>query len=102
MFITDYSGGFFDYLIMNKPLISFAPDLVEYSREWDFSYDIQATFPGPICTEFKQLKDAVFRIDNKEESESWKTKREVVRKLVIGNNTGQACDLIYKRVCGNS
>ncbi len=102
LFITDYSGGFFDYLIMNKPLISFAPDLVEYSREWDFSYDIQATFPGPICTEFKQLKDAVFRIDNKEESESWKTKREVVRKLVIGNNTGQACDLIYKRVCGNS
>jgi CDP-glycerol glycerophosphotransferase (TagB/SpsB family) len=102
LFITDYSGGFYDFLIMNKPLISFAPDLVEYSQNHDFTHDFQSIFPGPICTEFIQLKDAISMIENKSHDESWRTKRETVRKLLIGNNTGQACDVIYKRVCGNS
>ena len=102
LFITDYSGGFYDFLIMNKPLISFAPDLVEYSQNHDFTHDFQAIFPGPICTDFNQLIDAISLVEDRGHYESWKTKRETVRKLLIGNNTGQACDLIYKRVCGNS
>lgn len=50
LLITDYSSMFFDYDLTGKPVVSFAPDLAEYSstiRGLYFTY--QETFPGPIA-----------------------------------------------------
>ncbi|WP_427869679.1 bifunctional glycosyltransferase/CDP-glycerol:glycerophosphate glycerophosphotransferase [Leucobacter luti] len=50
MLITDYSSMFFDYDLTGKPVVSFAPDLAEYSSTIRGLYfDYQETFPGPIA-----------------------------------------------------
>lgn len=54
--ITDYSSCFFDFMLTNKPMISFAYDLDYYSQvERGFFYQIEDIFPGPICIEFGEL-----------------------------------------------
>lgn len=54
--ITDYSSIFFDYLLLNLPIIFFAPDLKEYierSRELYFTYE--DFVPGPIAQTHSEL-----------------------------------------------
>lgn len=70
LLITDYSSIFFDYLLLNRPIIFFAPDLQEYierSRELYFKYD--EFVPGPIARTHNDLASelkefAVNRTDN--------------------------------------
>ncbi|MDO4322943.1 MAG: CDP-glycerol glycerophosphotransferase family protein [Lachnospiraceae bacterium] len=52
--ITDYSSVMFDYLIYQKPLILFAPDLKEYEDGRGFYIDYSA-MPFPITEDAEQL-----------------------------------------------
>ena len=47
--ISDYSATIFDYSILERPIICFAYDLEEYSKERGFAMDIQAEVPGGIA-----------------------------------------------------
>ena len=47
--ITDYSSVFFEYLIMDKPIIFFAPDFEEYYAKRGFYLDYE-DLPGDIIT----------------------------------------------------
>lgn len=52
--ITDYSSVMFDYLIYQKPLVLFAPDLKEYEDGRGFYIDY-AAMPFPITQNAEQL-----------------------------------------------
>ena len=51
--ITDYSSCALDYMLLNKPIISYAPDLTFYSR--GFLYDFSSVFPGKVISDFEEL-----------------------------------------------
>ena len=63
--ITDYSSIFFDYLLLNNPIIFFQPDLTEYKKIIDLHYDIDL-FPG-------------------HKANNWDNVIEIIEKL-FGNN----------------
>ncbi|WP_137625625.1 CDP-glycerol glycerophosphotransferase family protein [Lactiplantibacillus pingfangensis] len=61
--ITDYSSVCFEYALLNRPMIFFAPDLADYMQSRNFYFDYFDFIPGPLAetTEslIKQLKQPV-------------------------------------------
>lgn len=61
--ITDYSSSFIDYMLTGKPAISFAYDYDKYMiMERGAFYDLDFVFPGPVCRDFAQFRDALQRL----------------------------------------
>lgn len=58
LLITDYSSVLFDYLIYEKPVLLFAPDLKEYERERGFYIDYRS-MPFPIVEKGEELPEAI-------------------------------------------
>lgn len=60
LLITDYSSCFIDFMLTDKPMISFAYDLDHYmSVERGLFYDLEQVFPGAVCRDFCQLQRAL-------------------------------------------
>ncbi len=83
--ITDYSSVFFDFLLLNKPLI-FAPfDYEEYRQNnADFYYDYQQVTPGPKCNNWDEVKREILRLIelfNNDKIDSYASERERVKKM---------------------
>ena len=54
--ITDYSSIYFDFLLLNRPILFFDYDYDEYSSNMNgFVYDYQETAPGPKVTSQQAL-----------------------------------------------
>lgn len=60
MLITDYSSTALDFMLTKRPIVSFAPDLDEYSR--GYLYSFRDVFPGPILRTFDDLLVSVEKI----------------------------------------
>jgi CDP-ribitol ribitolphosphotransferase len=46
--ITDYSSAIFEFALLGRPIVFFAPDRAAYERERGFYFDFSAEAPGPI------------------------------------------------------
>ena len=58
--LTDYSSCYIDYLLLDKPVISFAYDLKQYTTsERGLYFDLNEVFPGYICKDVNMLLDAI-------------------------------------------
>jgi CDP-glycerol glycerophosphotransferase (TagB/SpsB family) len=47
--ITDYSGAYFDYLLLDRPIIFTPFDLNKYVSEWGLYENYDEATPGPKC-----------------------------------------------------
>ena len=62
--ITDYSSIFFDYLLLDRPIIHFAADLDSYRfRDRGFSYRFEDVRCGPVCSNLSSLMTQLARLD---------------------------------------
>jgi CDP-ribitol ribitolphosphotransferase len=52
--ITDYSSAIYEFSLLGRPMIFFAPDHEAYERERGFYFDYRTGVPGPI---FEQTAD---------------------------------------------
>ena len=60
LLITDYSSVFFDYAILNRPVIFFMYDLENYRDQLrGFYIDIEKDAPGPIVQTESELFQAI-------------------------------------------
>ena len=56
--ITDYSSTYIDYLLTNKPICFFIPDLEEYKNNRGFVFDdFNEMLVGPVCRNTEDLCD---------------------------------------------
>lgn len=46
--VTDYSSVIFEYALLGRPMVFFAPDLDAYEHERGFYFDYRAGVPGPV------------------------------------------------------
>ena len=61
--VTDYSSVFFDYAILNRPMIFFAYDLESYiQKERGMYFDYETLVPGPIVHDEHELLSALRRL----------------------------------------
>ena len=62
--ITDYSSIFFDYLLLDRPIIHFAADLDSYRfRDRGFSYRFEDVRCGPVCSNLSSLMGQLARLE---------------------------------------
>ncbi|MGP5582176.1 CDP-glycerol glycerophosphotransferase family protein [Glutamicibacter arilaitensis] len=94
--ITDYSSVFFDYAILNRPIIFFAYDLDLYRDELrGFYLDYEAELPGPIVKDTAQLFDQIAAIFNDSDNISQPIPfhfHEKYTKLEDGGASGRVVD----------
>lgn len=57
--ITDYSAILFDFTIMKKPIVLYAPDLEEYKATRGIYIDYENTVPAPICSTEDEVIEAI-------------------------------------------
>jgi CDP-glycerol glycerophosphotransferase (TagB/SpsB family) len=46
--VTDYSSAIFEFALLGRPMVFFAPDYEAYERERGFYFDYRTGVPGPI------------------------------------------------------
>ncbi|MFV2017766.1 bifunctional glycosyltransferase/CDP-glycerol:glycerophosphate glycerophosphotransferase [Micromonospora sp. LOL_023] len=64
--ITDYSSAMFDYAVLDRPIVIYAPDAEAYAMARGVYFDITTEAPGAVATTFGHLLD-LFRtavVDN--------------------------------------
>lgn len=72
--ITDYSSVYFDFLILNKPIV-FAPfDLISYGNEHGFYYNYDEMTPGPKAMNWDEVISMLKKI--LEGKDEFKSKRK--------------------------
>ncbi|WP_080843997.1 CDP-glycerol glycerophosphotransferase family protein [Cytobacillus gottheilii] len=60
--ITDYSSVFFDYLLLDKPIIFYTPDYEEYISDRGLLLEpFDFWSPGKKCNNIKELKEAILQ-----------------------------------------
>lgn len=97
MLITDYSSVFFDYLIVDKPIVFYPFDLDTYLNEnREFYFNYEDFVPGRIAKDFQELCTYIF---DKEEAK-YATKRAQMKnvfwKYQVGNSSSAIIDIINK------
>jgi teichoic acid ribitol-phosphate primase len=48
LLVTDYSSAIYEYALLGRPMVFFAPDHEAYERERGFYFDYRTGLPGPI------------------------------------------------------
>jgi len=95
--ITDYSSVYFDYLLLNRPIV-FAPfdidDYIKKDREfYDSYYDVT---PGPKAKNWEEvlvyIKEAI------EEPEKYKAERERINKMFNQYQDANSSERVYKAI----
>lgn len=57
--ITDYSSAIFEFALLGRPMLFFAPDYEDYEAERGFYFDYRTGVPGPIFAETEQVAQAL-------------------------------------------
>lgn len=57
--VTDYSSVIFEFALLGRPIVFFAPDLDAYERERGFYLDYRADVPGPVTSTTHELVAAL-------------------------------------------
>jgi CDP-ribitol ribitolphosphotransferase / teichoic acid ribitol-phosphate polymerase len=89
--ISDYSSVIFDYSLLNKPMISYIPDIDEYKQDIGLNIDFN-DFPGPVCTDEDQLMEALKFEDYDYDKLSYFQMKYMV--YTDGRNTSRVVDTI--------
>lgn len=97
LLITDYSSIYFDYLLLDRPIIFTPTDLNEYRSNRGLllePYDFWT--PGYKCLNQEVLQEMIYLClkDSTQYKEERKVIRDIVHKYQDGNSTDRVMDLI--------
>lgn len=99
MIITDYSGVYLDYLVLNRPIIHYVTDYIDYiDNERSLKYDFDDVSGGPVVFSkeqlIKELKNYIQNVDN------YISVRNKVNIMMNSYEEGIASESIIKKVLG--
>ncbi len=94
--ITDYSGVWVDYLLMNKPIISYCYDMDQYLEERGILYDYNAVFPGKVNLSFNAFFDDFKNAINGNITKKQVKIRNLFHEYYDGKNSNRVCDRIIE------
>jgi CDP-glycerol glycerophosphotransferase (TagB/SpsB family) len=94
--VTDYSGIFYDFLLIGKPIIFIPYDIEEYSLRTGFLLDYNNITPGPKIHSQKEFVHIInqYITDPYKDNE----KRLFIKNLFHKYFDGKACERIYDEI----
>ncbi|WP_052681295.1 bifunctional glycosyltransferase/CDP-glycerol:glycerophosphate glycerophosphotransferase [Saccharothrix sp. ST-888] len=90
--VTDYSSVMFDYAVLDRPMVVFAPDWAEYCRVRGVYFDLLATPPGAVATETAEVADALLAGDPQPGA------RAAFRERFCPWDDGRAAERVVRRI----
>ena len=93
MLITDYSSIFYDFMVFDRPMFFFDYDVKEYERHIGFAVDYENFAVGYRP---KTQKQFIADLEDAKKNDSYKTKRNEIKKLTIGDSKSNCGDLIQR------
>ena len=95
LLITDYSSIFFDFLLLDKPIVFFPYDLEHYlSQDRAMYFDYDSMTPGPKCQTYDHLEDQVKKVLSKKYEDEYAEMREKISQLAHDHKDNQASERI--------
>lgn len=96
LLVTDYSSIFFDYLLLDRPVLFYAYDRERYvSQDRNLLFDYEALTPGPRLENFDALLQSIADTLDSHEDEQWATRRSEVRALTFDHADARASERIW-------
>lgn len=96
--ITDYSSIYFDYLLLDRPIIFFSYDMETYlleSREFYFEYE--KVTPGCRVKDQQSLFEAIREMKKDEKNSIYSRERRKWKDYVFQSEGGY-CEALYKKI----
>ncbi|MGW0503132.1 bifunctional glycosyltransferase/CDP-glycerol:glycerophosphate glycerophosphotransferase [Micromonospora sp. NPDC003241] len=94
--VTDYSSAMFDYAVLDRPIVVYAPDWDAYRLTRGVYFDVTAEAPGAVARTFPDLLD-VFRSGASETPEADRA-RAAFRERFCSLEDGHAAERVARRV----
>ncbi|MEU5779635.1 bifunctional glycosyltransferase/CDP-glycerol:glycerophosphate glycerophosphotransferase [Micromonospora lupini] len=94
--VTDYSSAMFDYAVLDRPIVLYAPDWEAYRLARGVYFDVTAEPPGAVATTFADLLD-LFRTDAVRSDAADKA-RQHFRGRFCHLDDGRAAERVVRRV----
>ncbi|MBU2667604.1 bifunctional glycosyltransferase family 2 protein/CDP-glycerol:glycerophosphate glycerophosphotransferase [Actinoplanes bogorensis] len=94
--LTDYSSAMFDFAVLDRPIIIFAPDWPVYRDLRGTYFDLLAEPPGAVATDFAGLTDLFGR--GAYTDENAEAARSAFRKRFCALDDGHAAERVVRRV----
>ena len=80
--VTDYSSIYFDFLLLDRPVVFFCYDLDSYTRDdRALLFDYQTMTPGPKARTMAELVSALHQVAAGDDP--WRAERALVASLVF-------------------
>jgi CDP-glycerol glycerophosphotransferase (TagB/SpsB family) len=94
--VTDYSSLMFDYAVLDRPIVIFAPDWETYRTKRGVYFDLLHEAPGVVCRTAQEL--AATLASGEYETEAAGSARKVFRERFCGWEDGHASERVVRRV----
>lgn len=93
--VTDYSSIYFDFLLLDRPIVFYAYDYENYvANDRSLLFDYEVMTPGEKVRDPVYLLEAIIdALDNK--SDKWRSEREKVRSMVFDHLDDQASARLF-------
>lgn len=92
--LTDYSGIFYDFLLLDRPIVFYAPDLEAYIDDRGLYFDYHDHVPGPVAKTPAELATAIQ--DVLQTPDQHAADRQAVREQFYTDPDGKACERVYR------
>jgi CDP-glycerol glycerophosphotransferase (TagB/SpsB family) len=96
LLVTDYSSLMFDYAVLDRPIVIYAPDWETYRTERGTYFDLMAEPPGAVATTQAELTD-VLRSGQAEDAVSAALRSEF-RARYCSLEDGRAAERVVRRL----
>lgn len=94
--ITDYSSVVFEYSLLERPIVFFAPDLDDYDDWRGFYYPYEEMTPGPVCRTNEEMVEWAGNLKSGFDRQQVRAFKEKFMSACDGH----ACDRILALVMG--
>jgi CDP-glycerol glycerophosphotransferase len=94
--VTDYSSVMFDYAVLDRPIVIYAPDWDEYRTLRGAYFDVVAEPPGPVVTTEADLAE-VLATRRAWDDEST-AQRQAFRARFCSLEDGRASERVVRRL----
>lgn len=94
--VTDYSSIMFDYALLDRPIVLFAPDLDEYAADRGSYFDLREKAPGPVVATEDELYRVLARL--KAVDTGFETRRRAFAEEFGGYDRGDAARAVVDTV----
>ena len=99
MLLTDYSSIFYDYLLLDRPIVFYPFDFEHYQQmERELYFDYEQHVPGPIARKPEELFD-LLEILNRDD-DGYQARRRRLLAEVFNENRGDSCSRIVAATAG--